>query len=81
MEKVIFGKAFKETPMSRAAIGITPCRFLKARLKASGDSYPYFIATSTTLILLVCKSKAANVNRLRLIYSDNGMPVKNENIL
>jgi hypothetical protein len=72
-------KRRKETPLSRADIGMIPWRFLNTLANASGDRYPYFMAKLITLVSVVCNSKAANVNLRRRMYSDNEIPVMNGN--
>ena len=73
------GKALSFTPKVRANLGVTPCIPKKARVNASGELYPYLIAISITFTSPFCKSNAARVNRLRLIYSDRDVPTTYEN--
>jgi hypothetical protein len=44
------GNALRLTPGCRAAEGVIPCAFRNAFAKDSGELYPYFRATSITLI-------------------------------
>lgn len=67
-------------PFRRASPGLTPCTARKARLNASVEVYPLRTAVHNRSRSSRA-SAAAMVIRRRRMYSDNGMPACDENVL
>ena len=66
-------------PFRRASEGVMPWNFWKAFAKLSGESYPYFSATSITFASPPASSAPASVSLRHRIYSPRVQPQRIEN--
>ena len=73
--KTIGENAFHKNPPCLAWDGAIPWTLLKARLKAVGDSYPYFKEIVITFSFPFYRSTAAKDILRRRRYSERGISV------